>query len=198
MEANCWLCLPQEQRNGLLTGFSTSCTVVMTRKRLSQSAGCSDEFWELSLGRTAFLVPTPPSPLLGWPSTPGTKPWECELCRAAARTPVQTANTGKSLLRWTSSVMLRPTPPWPLLPLWSQIIMNQTSVFTSQALTQARHYLGGNPRSSYQHFSFIGCPSLKSLWAHLPKKQGHNEAITHLSRRKAVDLINTSQNNEKY
>lgn len=103
------------------------------RKRLSQSAGCSDEFWESSLARIAFLVPTPPSPysvtLHARNKTLGM--WAMQSC--SSKTPVQTTNTGHSFLHRASSEPLHPTPPWPQLPvlhtrtpaLWAQKSRNK-------------------------------------------------------------------------
>lgn len=100
------------------------------RKRLSQSAGCSDEFWELSLCAYSILGShtSLSSPLIRWPSTPGTKTlgmWAMQSC--SSETPVQTTNTGVSLRLWASSEGLHPTPPWPRPPpctqsLWAQIV----------------------------------------------------------------------------
>lgn len=114
------------------------------RKCLSQSAGCLDEFWELSLARIAFLVPTPCLPTQ-WPSTPGTKPWECELCRAAARrhlfrqpTQGKVSYTG---LVWATASNPTLTSTASIYTLWHWGHKNQETSFyfhVTRALTQAR------------------------------------------------------------
>lgn len=85
MEANSLLCpLPWAVQKGCSqVSHQHQLLCCNDRKRLFLSAGCSDEFWKLSLAGIAFLVPTPPSPYLVTIHK-GTKPWECELCRAAA------------------------------------------------------------------------------------------------------------------
>lgn len=160
------------------------------RKRLSQSAGCSDEFWELSLCAYSILGShtSLSSPLIRWPSTPGTKTlgmWAMQSC--SSETPVQTTNTGVSLRLWASSEGLHPTPPWPRPPpctqsLWAQIVKKKTKKKKQESAfrlkpDQARQFPGG---SSHRHYFLIAF----SLFICEPVyhvNRGHNETIAHLS-----------------
>lgn len=134
---------------------------------MSQSAGCSDEFWELSLCSHGILSSHTSLPLLSDPPRQEQNPGNVSYAELQLRdTCSDNQHRAKpSTLGLRLSPCIRPHPDLCYLhihtpALWAEINKKQTSVFMSQALTLASpdNFLGANPCTSYKHFSLVGCP----------------------------------------
>ena len=137
-----------EQRNGLLTGFSSTQAALLQRQEafvsISRLLGWI-LFWVEPCEHSILSSHTslPPYSLTLHARNKTLRMWAMRRC--SSETPVQTTNTGKSLLRWASSEPLHPTPPWP----WLSMLHIHTPALWARKSSICFHVTGthrGQPR----------------------------------------------------